>query len=315
MVVFGFDMPCDYPLTAFWSKDIGKSGKRGITFDRNSSFSGVPLTLPCQQCIGCRLARSLQWGIRCMHEKQLHSQSSFVTLTYDDDTLPSGGTLVPDHHKLFMYRMREHVRRKAGLKGLRFYMCGEYGAIGKRPHYHYLFFNYDFPDRKFYKTSKSGEKVYTSEFLSGIWTAGHAVVGDVTLESCCYVARYIVDKVTGDRSYEHYSSVDDDGVIVSRVPEFTRMSLKPGIGADWYALYGVHSHKSGDFAVLNGKRVRMPRFYDTRFETVDSRHLAVLKKRRRRQALKHRYDNTVDRRRVRERVRNARMSQFKREIS
>lgn len=295
-------MVCYTPLTAYYSKEVSKhTGRRGITFDRGASFSGVKLSLPCGQCIGCRLARSLQWGIRCMHEKQMHDMSSFVTLTYDDDFLPEGGTLVKSDVQKFLKRLRERLK----VKGIRYYMCGEYGERTNRPHYHILFFNLDFLDKKFYKTAKAGEKLYTSELLREIWPFGHNVIGDVTLESCCYVARYIVGKVLGDKADDWY---------MGRLPEYTDMSRRPGIGSTWYERYGVHSHKSGDFAVLSGKRVRMPRFYDTRYELVDASALSVLKVRRRRSALVHRKDGMVDRRRVRERVALARLSMSKREF-
>nr|QJB20880.1 MAG: replication initiator protein [Microvirus sp.] len=290
-------MPCYSPLTAYYTADKGVSGKRGITFDRNASLSGEPLRLPCGQCIGCRLDRSLQWAVRCMHEKQLHERSAFVTLTYDNDHLPEGGTLVKRDCQLFMKRLR-----KVFGVGIRFYMGGEYGAKSLRPHYHYLFFNIDFDDKKYYAQAKRGERLYTSKMLTELWPYGFNVIGDVTLESCAYVARYVVDKITGERADAHYRVVTEDGVVVDRSPEFNLMSRRPGIASEWYERYGVHSHRAGDFAVMEGKRVRMPRFYDTRYEVVDSDGLEVLKKRRRRNASRHRADNTPDRRRVREQV-------------
>lgn len=301
---------CLYPLTAYRSKDIGPSGKRGITFDRNASFSGIPMKLPCGQCINCRLSRSLQQAVRCMHEKQLHTESSFVTLTYEDKHLPEGGTLVPRDHTLFMKRMR----KKYG-KGIRFYMCGEYGETTKRPHFHYLFFNRDFRDKKFYKMAKDGvSRLYTSESLRELWEYGHNVIGDVTLESCAYVARYIADKITGDRAGEHYRVITSNGVVVDRVPEFSRGSNRPGVASAWYDKFGLHSHMSGDFAVFEGKKVRMPRFYDNRYEVLDSDGLEMLKRRRRRNALRHRLNNTPDRRRVREVVALRKLKLFQREI-
>lgn len=294
---------------AFYSKEVGKSGKRGITFNRSASFSGVPLRLPCGQCVGCRLDRSLQWAVRCMHEKQLHTSSAFVTLTYDEDNLPEGGTLVMEDHQKFMKRLRHHMG-----KGIRFYMCGEYGETTKRPHYHYLFFNRDFSDKKFYKLAKAGERLYTSEWLRELWPHGHNVIGDVSLESCAYVARYIVDKINGEPATNHYRVVTADGVIVDRRPEFTAGSRKPGLAAEWYAKYGRHSHLSGDFAVLNGKRVRMPRFYDNKYEVIDASGLDVLKRRRRRNAIRHRKNNQVDRLRVREVVMLKKLKLFRKEI-
>lgn len=301
---------CLYPLTAFWSKEFGSSGKRLVTFDRNQSFSGVPLKLPCGQCVECRLARSLQWAVRCMHEKQLHSESAFVTLTYDDEHVPADRSLSVREHQLFMKRFRKRYG-----DGVRFYMCGEYGELRRRPHYHYLFFNRDFGDKKFYRTSKGGMRLYTSESLSELWPMGFNVVGEVTLESCAYVARYICDKITGAKASDHYQYVDGDGVVHPLVPEFTTGSRRPGLGADWYKQFGRHSLLSGDHCVLDGKRVRVPRFYDSRFEVTDTEELTRIKKRRINNARRFMKNQTYDRRRVREVVMIKKMKLFARDVS
>jgi len=301
---------CLHPLTAYYSKEFGSSGKRLVTFDKSQSFSGLPLRLPCYQCVECRLARSLSWAVRCMHEKMLHTESAFVTLTYDDDHLPEDRSISVRDHQLFMKRMRKRFG-----KGIRFFMCGEYGEKNGRPHYHYLLFNRDFPDRKYYKMAKNGvDKLYTSEIAEELWSNGLCVVGDVTLDSCAYVARYIVDKVTGDRADGHYTVVTSDGVVVSRVPEFTCQSRRPGIASEWYKRYGRHSHVSGDFAVMDGKRVRMPRFYDGRFELTDPEELAIIKKRRLANARRYRKNNTRDRLRVREVVALKRLRMYERDV-
>jgi hypothetical protein len=36
---------------------------------------------------------------------------------------------------------------------VRFFHCGEYGDLTRRPHYHALIFGYDFPDRILLKKS------------------------------------------------------------------------------------------------------------------------------------------------------------------
>lgn len=293
-------MPCYSPLKGYYSAEIGKSGKRGITFDRGASFSGVGLSLPCGQCVGCRLERSRQWAVRCMHEKRVCYNdgypSSFVTLTYDDESLRNivdeygVATLVKRDLQLFMKRLR----KKTG-NGVRFYACGEYGETSLRPHYHVLLFNRDFSDKRKYQFGDVSHPLFTSRALDSLWSVdgrnlGRAVVGEVTFDSCAYVARYVVDKITGDRSAEHYQG---------RVPEFTVMSRRPGIGSEYYARYGSEAY-AHDAIVMNGVTMRPPRFYDTRYELVDSARMVLLKRKRRRAALLFRSDNTPDRRRVRE---------------
>ena len=88
------------------------------------------LSLPCGRCVGCRLERSRQWAVRCMHEASMHMFNSFVTLTYDDNHLPEYNSLNYKHFQDFMKRLRKSHN------GVRFYMCGEYGEDFSRPHYH-----------------------------------------------------------------------------------------------------------------------------------------------------------------------------------
>ena len=86
-------MPCYFPLTA-WRGPTLPSGKKGIVFRRSESTGAAslfPIKLPCGQCIGCRLEYSRQWAFRCLAEKQMHKESCFVTLTLDDDHLPTDG--------------------------------------------------------------------------------------------------------------------------------------------------------------------------------------------------------------------------------
>lgn len=280
-------MPCYSPLQAFYAAEKGSSGKRGITFTRSASFSGAPLKLPCGQCIGCRIDKVSQWATRCMHEKRMHSESSFVTLTYEDKYLPPDGGLVKRDLQLFMKRLRK--QRGAGV---RFYGCGEYGGKFGRPHYHILLFNVDFDDKVLFSRGKRPEDtLYTSKALKALWPFGHHAVGEVTMESCKYVAGYMVDKITGEMADDHY---------MGRSPEFSLMSRRPGIGHAYYMKY-AHEIYAHDYVVIQGKKVRPPRFYDERYKMLDSVFIRDLKVKRRRNAIKKgRADRSPDRRRVRE---------------
>lgn len=286
-------MPCYFPLTAYYSKTVGESGKRGITFSRGASHTGIPLQLPCGRCVGCRLERSRQWAMRCVHEKSMWSDNEFVTLIYDDAHLPPMSSLSKRDMQLFMKRLRKEKG-----DGIRFYGCGEYGSRTFRPHYHIVLFNCGFRDRKYFKLSESGQRLYASAELSDLWGKGHVLTGDVTFESCAYVARYITKKVLGDDAKSYYEAVTPDGEVVSMQPEFTLMSRRPGIGARWFEKFGSHAYEF-DSVIMNGKEVRPPRFYDTRMEVLDAARISELKVKRRRVAMTKRADNTPQRRRVR----------------
>lgn len=242
-------MACFHPLQA-WQTDSGE-----VVFVERGKIART-LELPCGQCVGCRLERSRQWAVRCMHESQMHEHNVFITLTYDDDHLPFDSSLNYRHFQLFLKRLRK-------LKGpFRYYMCGEYGELTARPHYHACLFGVFFEDRELYRELPSGSKIYTSKTLEGLWSFGYSSIGDVTFESAAYVARYIMKKVTGRNAEEHYKIVDDmTGEIYDRVPEFTRMSLKPGIGYTWFEKYKseVYPH---DRVIIRGREMKPPKYYD-----------------------------------------------------
>lgn len=311
-------MPCYHPLSGYYSRVIGKSGKRAITFDRSLSLSGVRVPIPCGQCVGCRLEKSRQWAMRCMHEKRLHKDNCFVTLTYNDEHLPPAGTLVKRDLQLFMKRLRNG--RGAGI---RFYACGEYGDLNRRPHYHAILFNTAFEDQRLYKVTKRGDRLYTSAILSALWSddrgpIGHAILGDVTFESAAYVARYVMKKVTGPLAAGYYDVTDRDGVVFRRCPEFTVMSRggrsgAGGIGIGWYKKYGKETYDH-DSVVIRNRLVKPPRYYDGKFEVDNPVRMAEIKRARKHTALGQYSENLIDRRLVRERVQELNLKQLKREI-
>ena len=136
-------MPCYRPIKGYRSRRLNaETGKRPVVFNPRDGFYDQPVDLPCGQCIGCRLERSRQWAIRCVHEASLHERNCFITLTYRDECLPTNGSLDLDAFQKFMKRLR----RRFG-EGVRFFHCGEYGENFGRPHYHAILFNLDFSDK------------------------------------------------------------------------------------------------------------------------------------------------------------------------
>lgn len=237
-------MACYRPLTA-WQLEGGE-----IVFSERGDVRRQ-LELPCGRCIGCRSARARAWAIRCMHEAQMHEVSSFVTLTYDDEH--SSPSLNYSDFQRFMYR----VRQKFG--PTRFFVCGEYGELNQRPHFHALLFGCGFPDRVPF-----GKGYDRSAVLEGLWRFGFSSVGDVNYASAGYCAQYSCSKVTGPLADAHYCRVDTStGEYVYVVPEFGHMSLKPGIGYSWFQKYWREVYGPRDGVVLKGGlTVPPPRYYD-----------------------------------------------------
>ena len=220
-----------------------------------------------------------------MHEASLYEENSFLTLTYDDENLPEGFTLVKRDFQLFMKRLRKNYEPKK----LRFFMCGEYGDDTGRPHYHINLFGHDFEDKEFYKRSKSGEPLFVSRDLERIWGKGHCPIGSLTFESAAYTARYNLKKVTGKEADKHYAG---------RLPEFALMSRRPGIGEPWLQKWhtDVYPH---DFVVVNGKKCKPPKYYDT---LMCDDFIEEIKDIRKARAEEHADNNSDERLAVREKI-------------
>lgn len=186
-------------------------------------------------------------------------------------------------------------------------MAGEYGEGRLRPHFHALLFNLDFSDKRPWRKSPAGFQMYRSKVLEELWPHGAAEIGDVTFESAAYVARYCVAKRTGRDGWVHYVDPDTGEV---RVPEFNRMSLKPGIGAQWMERWSGDVSKDGRI-VVNGVQCRMPKYYEKflsderKEEVIFARHQA---------ASANPGERTDERLAVRERVQLAKASQLKRSL-
>jgi hypothetical protein len=276
---------------------------------RNKAGVEGTIELPCGQCIGCRLERSRQWAMRCLHESSLHDRNAFITLTYDDSNLPLGGSLDYADFQKFMKRLRRRVKSP-----VRFYMGGEYGQNGTiRPHFHACLFGFDFLDKVYFKKTSSGEKIYTSKLLESLWPFGLSSVGNVTFESAAYIARYCVQKVTGDLAEAHYRVITDDGEIIDRVPEFNHMSLKPGIGARWLEKFQTDVYPR-DYVVINGVKTKPPKYYDTLFEREDAGSFSEIVAQRELDGYSQTLagENSYARLLVREQVQSARLSMLKR---
>lgn len=187
--------------------------------------------VPCGICSECLNNKARNWVSRLMLESRLHQFNYFVTLTYDDLFLTSHN-LVPDDFTSFMKKFRINLQRDFNYTGLRFYGVGEYGEQFARPHFHIIIFSdIDLSkDFKYYKKNEFGDILYTSDYLSNIWKKGFVTIGDVSPSSCAYVARYT------EKKQLLTSKQKDDLIKKGIVPEFSRMSRRPGIAAEFLDL-------------------------------------------------------------------------------
>jgi len=280
---------CYKPLTAWKPLDGGRIVFRELANHRE-------ITLPCGQCIGCRAERREGWAFRCWAESQLHEYSSFITLTYDNDHLPENHSLSHADWQLFAKRLRKRIGP------FRFFMCGEYGENTLRPHYHALIFGPAFADRVRSNSVRSKHLVYHSPAIAAAWGKGHHSLGDFTFATARYCASYVCKTLNGELAERTYSFVDPStGEIHQRKPEYAKMSLRPGIGRDWFTKYWPEVYTHG--AVHLGQhKLKIPAYFDSLFESLHPDEFTDSKLGRTQKAIKHLENSTRERLAVREQL-------------
>ncbi|AZL82858.1 replication initiator protein [Apis mellifera associated microvirus 30] len=249
-------MKCLHPVRYYRSRD----SKGNLTI--HHSPNGVNVwsngLRPCGYCAHCRLTKAQSWAIRMVHHAQMHEQSSFITLTYDDKNLPQNGSLNYDHVVNFIKRLRKRLHSDS--TNISFYRVGEYGGESHRPHYHLILFGYNFTERIKYKgvtnerivsSKKDDRTYYKSSFLTDCWGHGFADLGDVDFATCQYTAKYVMKKLYAPTA-EHSTWLEKERSSCSkRIP----------IGTTWIQKYwqDVYPH---DYVLHDGKKYKPPRFYD-----------------------------------------------------
>lgn len=90
----------------------------------------------------------------------------------------------------FIKRLRKFLD-KDDIK-IRYFGCGEYGDLGKRPHYHLIIFGWCPHDLIFKFRSNDHKEKFTSKTLSKIWNNGWVLVDPfVDFQACKYSAKYM----------------------------------------------------------------------------------------------------------------------------
>ncbi len=252
----------------------GYRAERGLIrlMPAGTPYWRAPIVVACNQCVGCTAERKRQWGVRTIHELPFcNNKASFLTLTYDKEHLPENGNLPkirgpnkqkPEHWQNFAKKLRYHFGP------FRFLMCGEYGEERNRCHYHCIVLGHDFSeDRAFYKTSDSGDKLYTSKKLRKAWDQGFHSIGSVSIDSASYVAGYIQKRVIGKNARNHYDNRLNEitGEIYTQNPEFGLMSRNKGLGHKWIEKYHTDVYPY-DEIIINGQPTKPPVYYDRWYE-------------------------------------------------
>ena len=236
----------------------------GTSCTNSIQLKDVDFRVPCGKCLPCQKKRRSEWSLRLEHEYMFSDSAFFITLTYNDESLPRTKqgfpTLVKKHvqdyikrlrnaHVAYLKKEQEKVKNefKIKSKSIRYYTVGEYGSQTRRPHYHLLLFNYDIANISPFTSKWKNTQTQMSY--------GHVDVGTVTSASINYVTKYM---------FKGFNKKTD-----KRQRPFSLMSKKPIIGHDYLVNYGTHHIQNETLEVRdqNGGLRRIPKAYLRRLFT------------------------------------------------
>lgn len=182
-----------------------------------ASSSGI-VCVPCGQCLNCRINQARIWTNRILLEQTQHGDSSFVTLTYDDDHLPNPPHVSKVHLQKYIKRLREKIEPVE----IRYFGVGEYGDRTFRPHYHIILFGIGLMHEKVIKRAWKSDGKYLCNPDIGI------SVGVLNPASARYITGYITQKINKIKgTHPTCYGKTDEFMISSRG---TKKNQKGGIG-------------------------------------------------------------------------------------
>jgi len=176
----------------------------------------------------------------------------FLTLTYSDENLPISFNGYPTLNKKHPQAWIKALKKRTGYGKLKYYLCGEYGSISARPHYHAILLN-------------SNPKELNG-LLEKTWPHGHYRIDPCNMATIHYVTGYI-----NKPRIIQQSELDD------RTKEFSSMSKL--LGANYLTDSIIKYHKEGKIGFLTekgGAILSLPRYYKNKlFSKLERQEIAA----------------------------------------
>ena len=242
--------------------------------------------VPCGQCDDCRRDQAHEWSNRLVLESlaQGEDRSWFVTLTYDDDHMPTDFICDRQNGSVGLkgvLRMSDvsawlkRLRNKLNEPGIRFYAAGEYGDSTRRPHYHVILFA-SLPDARPVRPVDGDRFVALppgtmfSQIIEDTWKLGGTSVSPANLYTMSYVAGYVTKKLSGKFEQDYQQLVKllqlEHPELHEQPRERALMSRRPGIGVPYLEQHMTEC-ETGRVAVPvphGAMQMKVPRLFESR---------------------------------------------------
>lgn len=252
-------MQCQQPLTIKNPAYMKKPDQRPF------------VVVPCNKCLACLSRRASSWANRLLVEDKHSVSSWFVTLTYDDSSLPvlrqwndrepclvrgfqDPLTFTTDQWEdyfdqtsvLVTKDFQDFFRRLRHISDIKFkyYLAAEYGSKTFRPHAHVVLFCDRVVDRD-----------HLAEMIGSAWSFGMTRLDTLSPALIRYATKYICKTPSEDN---YYRMLCDLGF-----PQFSLMSKKLGIAylEDAKLQHSDGTPESVYYLLDDGTKSLLPRYY------------------------------------------------------
>lgn len=207
------------------------------------------IAVPCGKCADCLAKKARDLFVRAYAEVKERPASYFVTLTYNEEYLPYTKNFMPtlllDDFQRFLKRMRKNNKVDICYIG-----CGEYGDLGKRPHYHFILM---------FKPFISPEECYN--MIEKAWFKGCRIhIAPAEPATIHYVLKYMIKD-------EIWNDVKKDDKSYPTLP-FAKWSKQLGLSMIT-PVFAKYIWQRGEFVVyVNGIKYGLPKYLrDKLFES------------------------------------------------
>lgn len=155
------------------------------------------MTVPCGQCLNCRINKRDQWAARILLERHCSFTGQFWTLTLSDEGLEQFQRKGPkDLFRQFINSLKRSESRAKNPMTIRFFGVLEYGPLTDRPHFHLALYNHV---KNHLAATPYLPGLPRPLFNIGPWPHGHIDCQDLNPKSARYLAKYVTKFDDTDR--------------------------------------------------------------------------------------------------------------------
>lgn len=253
-------MPCYHPIPAQITPDRGK--KRVEIHPKGEPSHW----LPCGKCLGCREVKQQELALRLKHEMRFTENNHFLTLTYNEESEPSG--LDKRELQNFWKRLRKNLAKMDAKiykeNPLKYLSCGEYGDKRQRPHYHAAALNLPLSNLKQWDKENK-----TSELLTETWGNGIVTVSELTELRIDYVAGYVLKKAGYKKQWYTTQPTKEEWGEWREILQEPYRDMSKGLGKRWIEKYTTDVQHG--YVKHKGAKHTIPRYYREYIESTNEK--------------------------------------------